>query len=135
MARKRPAGWYPTDDGGSQRWDGDAWTHERRPPPPRDAHIVGWHVEVKGVYRWWTGEHWSEARAAADGRVDAARNIGQAVLTHSQLGGGDREVITLLMAQLRDFPPVRIEQIQTYTSAVAAGTNLIAVVSWPSPMV
>lgn len=135
MARRNPPGWYPTEDGGTREWDGQAWTGRKRPAPPRDSHIVGWHVESKGIFRWWTGTHWSEARAAADGHVDVSKNIGQTVLNHTMLGGADAQVIAMLMDDLRSFPPSRIEQIQTYTSAIAVGTSLIAVVSWPSPTV
>lgn len=133
MARRNPPGWYPTENGGTRRWDGQAWTSDHRPPPPSDPQTIGWRAEARDVFRWWAGSRWSDARACLDGRIDAARNIGQAVLTLSQMGGTDKEVIGLLMEELQSFPPSRIEQIQTYTSAVVAGTSLMAVVSWPPP--
>ena len=32
-----PPGWYPDGDGWERRWDGQAWTEERRPVPPVQA--------------------------------------------------------------------------------------------------
>ena len=85
------------------------------------------------MFRWWTGSEWSDALAAADGHTDVLNHVGQTVISLSVLGGGDAQVVAKLNEKLQALPPARIDQIQTYISPMAPGTNLIALVAWDSP--
>lgn len=130
MARNPVPGWYPVPEGGERRWDGATWTVDRRPPTPPQGTPSGWHRDTTATEIWWTGQRWSEARRADDGHIDAARSMGQAIIAISVMGGTNETAVAKLTEALRDYPPCRIEQLNTEHSSFVAGTNLIALVSW-----
>lgn len=133
MAKKYPPGWYPTNDGTIARWDGRNWTGETQPAgPPNGA--VGWHLEREGLYRWWLGDHWSPARAAADGRIDIVNCVGQTLLEHVLImGASTADPVTMLRADLPEYPPSRIDVMTSHPSAILKGTTLVTVLSWDGP--
>ena len=98
------------------------------------GNTAGWYPESKYMFRWWTGRRWGDARSTQNGGLISVRDrIGQAVITIPGLGRSDAGVVEALMSELQAWPPVEIVSLNTYASAVAAGTNLIAVVRWLSP--
>lgn len=129
---KTPPGWYPIE-GRDRRWDGRSWTEEVRPLSPPAGTPPGWYQDSPATSRWWTGSEWSPARVAHDGHVDVKQSIGQSIIAVAALGGVDQTAITKLFEVLEGYPPSRVEQVQTYHSGFAAGTNLVAIVSWKGP--
>lgn len=82
-----PAGWLPApDEPGVQRWwDGELWTHHRRPVPRVQYRAPdptrpepGWYLapDEPGFLRYWEGTHWMDLRLPAPGQ-GAAVTAGQ----------------------------------------------------------
>lgn len=111
-------------------WDGRAWTDSYRPASLPPGSPEGWYREKDNVFRWWTGERWIDARASGRGRVSVQDCIGQTVISTTALGQIDAGAIAKLMAMLDDWPAVRIVDFTSYTSPVAAGTTVVAVIEW-----
>lgn len=132
MAKKFPPGWYPNDNGELAKWDGRSWTGEVQPPAPSHRQPA-WHEVKPALFRWWCGDHWSPAYAASDGHTDVLNNIGQAIVRPAAILGGEREAIAQIQEALKEYPPCRIDQLNTYPSALAAAVTMVAVISWASP--
>jgi hypothetical protein len=132
MARKvkYQPGWFSDPDGEVRLYSVDGPTGvtapNRNPESP-----PGWY-RSEGLYQWWN-DGWREAKAADDGHHDVARSIGEAIISVQMFGGLDATAISELKKVLSEWPPVRVKSLNTYTSAVVAGTNLVAVVEWDGP--
>jgi hypothetical protein len=132
MAKKYGPGWYDTGTVGYRWFNGTSYTDEEPPAGYPDA-PAGWYRVEGDLSRWWAGERWTDAHVADDGRVDVARNVRQAVVSHYKFGGTDEGAVAELLASVKDWPPLRIVSLQNYTSAVAPGTNVVAVFEWDNP--
>lgn len=134
MARRQThiPGWYDSGNGQFKWFDGTAWTSMmpalNDPNSPR-----GWYAGPDELFRWWTGSDWGDQYARRDGRRDLVRGVHEAIVSAVALGGGDIGAIQQLLASLKNWPPLRVKTLHSYTSAAMAGTNLVAVVEWDGP--
>lgn len=140
MAKVPKAGWYNPGDsvpvGTKQWWTGGAWEQRFAPGPPTDSPTTpGWHRPFGEPHlRWWSGSEWSRARWSESGHTSVAEDIGQSIIVSTTLGGGDAHAIATIINTLKStYPPCRIVSLNTYTSAVVAGTNVVVVVEWAGP--
>ncbi|WP_130176577.1 DUF2510 domain-containing protein [Cryobacterium sp. SO1] len=144
MARKQtyPPGWFDAGEGKIRWFDGENWTSSI-PPQNNPAAPRGWYSgpddltdideSAEPYFRWWTGSGWGGQYAHVNGRHDVVNSVHEAMVSASVLGGGDQQAIKGLLNELVDWPPLRVKHFTVYTSAVAAGTNIVAVVEWDGP--
>jgi hypothetical protein len=134
MARKQSyvPGWYDTGNGQFRWFDGATWANlgpaANNPESPR-----GWYQTSNELFRWWTGKGWGDQYSRRDGKRDVVKRVHEAIVSTQVLGGGDVQAIQNLLGGLVDWPPLRVKTLHSYTSAIAAGTNLVAVVEWDGP--
>ncbi|QPZ39685.1 hypothetical protein [Paramicrobacterium chengjingii] len=130
-----PSDYFTDETGVNWRWDGHKWIEHSGEVPLTNLEPTGeWREHGADLWRWWSGKGWSDLYVAKDGRIDLGRKIGQDIIAVYALGGVDDNAISLLRQKLSTYPPVRIVTMTPYTSSVAPGTNLVAVVEWDGPV-